>query len=81
MGSLLINGEAQGASNGGGRTRQTPDGLLIMTFTGLVADLGVLTCSHVRGTCGSARVTGCAAPSHQQQRVFDLLGFLPNRAA
>lgn len=54
---LLFDGEPQGTSNGKRRTRKTIEGLPIMTFKDLLADLGGLTRNQVRFSGATAAVT------------------------
>lgn len=70
---LLFDGEPQGVPNGKRRTRKTTDGLPIMTFQDLLADLGGLTRNQVRFAGASATVTLYSTPSPHQQKAFDLL--------
>lgn len=70
---LLFDGEPQGIRNGKRRTRKTTEGLPIMTFKDLLADLGGLTRNQVRFTGASAAITLYSTPTPHQQKAFDLL--------
>lgn len=70
---LLFDGEPQGVSNGKRRTKKTTDGLPVMSFKDLLADLGGLTRNLVRFSGASATVTLYSTPSLHQQKAFDLL--------
>lgn len=70
---LLFDGEPQGVPNGKRRTKRTPDGLPVMAFKDLLADLGGLTRNQVLFAGATATVTLYATPSPLQQKALDLL--------
>ena len=71
---LLFDGEPQGIPNGKRRTKRTLEGLPVMAFGDLMADLGGLTRNQVLFAGTAAPVTLYATPSPLQQKAFELLG-------